>query len=129
MVEALQLDLKTAYQAEEVTPEQHVSFERENLRLLQENVALQQENVRLLREVNDMRHEYANMEHQLVNAYHKIQDLRYHLQSSGSLGHIMVFVGCFIAVFLLICYGTGFLDFDSMLTIEQDAPVVERPQY
>ena len=126
MAEALQLELNTTYQARELISGKDVNFEQENLRLLQENIVLQQENTRLLQEVSDMKREHAHMERQLTRASYRIYNLKSRLSSSVSLGQVMMVFGSLAAVFLLLYYGMGYIDYSLPTPVDNDTPVIER---
>ena len=126
MIEALQLDLNTTYQAGELMPGKDVIFEQENLRLLQENIVLQQENVRLLQEVSDMKREHAHMERQLTRASYRIYHLRAQLHSKVSFGQVLMVIGSLAAMCLLLFYGAGSIDYSMPQAVDNDTPVVER---
>ena len=126
MVEALQLELKTAYQSREVMSEKEINFEQENRRLLQENVYLQQENARLLREVDNVKREYANLDNRLTRVSYRIHHLRNRSQSKASLGQVVMVIGSLVAVLLLLYYGMGFIDYSVPSPVDYDPPVIER---
>ena len=121
----MQLELKTSHQTQEM-PDRNVTFEPEHIRLQQENLLLQQENVRLQREVDDMKRDFAHQERQLTKAVYRIYELKSQLHSSASFGQVMLVIGSLVAVFVLLYYGSGFVDFSMSSHVEDEVPVVER---
>jgi len=126
MVEALQLQLKTAYQVREVMPEADVDLQQENIKLQQEIIDLKQKNILLQQEVNNVKQDHVVMEHRLARLFNNTYMIRTQQQSSAHSGQVLLLFGSIVALVLLLFYGMGFIDFSLPSTVDYDPLVVER---
>lgn len=107
---AIQLELRKQDRAQQVMPDKYVAFEHEQMRLQQENVQLQEENIRLRQEIDDLKQAYAELDRRHHMAYFQIYRLRERQDSKSFLSQAMVVICALAVVFLLISYGTGFIE-------------------
>ncbi len=110
---AIQLELRKQDRAQQGMPDESVAFEHEQMRLQLENKQLLEENNRLRKEIDDIKQAYDDLDRRHTLAHIQNYRLRERQDSRTSLGKAMMILCAFVVVFLLLSYGTGFMELSS----------------